>query len=264
MSSESSWRCSGVIDSSIRCIAAAWRARLSSSCSTDSGLSGKNSPCLSMKSAKSCVGVLAARVLLQQRVEVGHHVLERLPRLASRPGPAAPASCRGTAGRAPRGCSMSLSSSYAARASGDRQSYSDSSRTAREVCGGSASSCASRNRASSDGSGNSACFSCLERAGRAARAACSSMPSMRPDRSSERRRCCTRAQQVVETAQAVGTALHEVAYGVAHAGTVEHPLAELVDRAARVVRRGQRIGAVVVRAVAVAAHRAHPCPTVGA
>ncbi len=53
MSSESSWRCSGVIDSSIRCIAAAWRARLSSSCSTVSGLSGKNWPCLSMNSAKS-------------------------------------------------------------------------------------------------------------------------------------------------------------------------------------------------------------------
>ena len=66
------------------------------------------------------------------------------------------------------------------------------------------------------------------------------------------------AHEVVEAADPVGPALHQVAQGVAHPGPVEDTLAELVDRAARVVRRRQRIGPVVVRAVAVAVHTCPP------
>ena len=55
---------------SIRCAAAARWASASSSSSMFCGFSGKKSPCLSMNSSKSLLGVLAAPVLVEQLVEV--------------------------------------------------------------------------------------------------------------------------------------------------------------------------------------------------
>ena len=49
------------------------------------GCSGNRSPCLSMNSRNWSVGVLAAGVRGQQRVEVGQHVLDGLHRLGVRP-----------------------------------------------------------------------------------------------------------------------------------------------------------------------------------
>ena len=76
--SESSARCSGERPAIIRSCAAARRARESISSSTVCGSSGKNWPCLSMKSRKPLVGVLAAVVRVDERGQVGDHVLDRL------------------------------------------------------------------------------------------------------------------------------------------------------------------------------------------
>ncbi len=74
----SSSRCSWLRLLRNRCAAAARLASESNSSSTFCGFSGKNSPCLSMKSSKSLLGVLAARVLVQQPVEVVQHLVHAL------------------------------------------------------------------------------------------------------------------------------------------------------------------------------------------
>ena len=76
-SSISSARCSAVIELSIRWAAAARWARESSSSSTLRGFSGKKSPCLAMKSSKSCWVSSPEPVLLQQLVEVAEHLVDR-------------------------------------------------------------------------------------------------------------------------------------------------------------------------------------------
>ena len=65
------------------------------------GFSGKNSPCLSMNSVELLGRVLTAGVLGQQRVEVGHHLPDRLHGGSGSPPLTGPASSRRTARRGP-------------------------------------------------------------------------------------------------------------------------------------------------------------------
>ncbi len=83
-SSISSWRCSSVIELSIRWAAAARWASESSSSSTSCGLIGEEVAVLVHELGEVLVGVLPRRVLLEQVVEVGEHLRDGRPVLLGR------------------------------------------------------------------------------------------------------------------------------------------------------------------------------------
>ena len=62
------------------------------------------------------------------------------------------------------------------------------------------------------------------------------------------------AQQVIQAAAAVHPAAQQVTQGAGRVGAVQHRVAQLVQGAAGVERRRQRIGPVVVLAIPVATH----------
>ncbi len=130
-----------------RWAAAARLASESSSSSTLRGFSGKNSPCLSMKSSKSC-WVSSPRACLSSSS------LRSSTMSVTRCRSSSVAPCSASFMPAKRWSSISRPSksliwSYFSRASALRQLYSDSSCTALAGDAGSASSCNSPNRASS-------------------------------------------------------------------------------------------------------------------
>ena len=185
----SSSRCSSDSEFISRSAACIRRTRESTSSSRFSGLSGNMSPYWSMKSSKSCC-VCSPRVSASSIWR--RSAIMSLTR------------CMAAGSGFSRACFMPLnwlsstsrrsrsrSSSNFCRASCERQSYSDSSRMAREVSFGSVSSSASRSRASSLGSGNSAPRS-ASRASSSSSRAWSSMPSSRPALRSSRCRSRTR------------------------------------------------------------------------
>ncbi len=182
--SSSRWR--GVIEASMRCVAAARRARMSTSSSRVRGFSGKRSPYFDMKSSKSsCVcSPLESRSSMSFRSDI----IWRTRSMAAGSGLA-------SASRRPLNWlsstslrSRSRSSSKVCLAAAERHSYELSSWMALAVSSGSASSSDSRSRASSDGSGNSSARSCPIALSSSALAR-SSVPSRRPrSRRSRRRR----------------------------------------------------------------------------
>ena len=141
-SSMSSWRCSGVIEFIIRWAAAARWARESSSSSMSRGLSGKKSPCLSMKSPNSSSVTPPAACFSSRSLRS-----DSISLTAARSSSVAPSSAcfmpakRWSSSSRP---SRSLISSYASRASEDCQSYDASSLTAAAVDGDRLSSVISR------------------------------------------------------------------------------------------------------------------------
>ena len=185
ISAASSSRCSEVSDCIIRSAAAARRARESTSSSRSSGLSGKALPYFAMNSANRWL-------VSSPRASASSIAFRSASRFFIRA--TAAGSGFSSASLSPRNCVSRTSRrrrspiwAYVWAASGERQSYSRSSRTARAGSLGSVSSAPSRNRASSDGSGNSAARSCPI-AVSSSRRTSSSVPPSRP-RSRSRARC---------------------------------------------------------------------------